>query len=93
VNPWGGSSWTAYTEYFQWQPEHNSNSRQVGVKAGQTLVGSLEFLPLRDAYNLTQRCGCAPPGHLGRRVILTENRSNDSGISVQIHKEWQSMTV
>ena len=58
------------------------NSRQVGVKAGQTLVGSLEFLPLRDAYNLTQRCGCAPPGHLGRRVILTENRSNDSGISV-----------
>eukprot|EP01052_Picozoa_sp_SAG31_P059281 SAG31_NODE_18601_length_630_cov_0.772128_1_plen_36_part_10 len=24
VNPWTGRSWSAYTEYFQWSPEHNS---------------------------------------------------------------------
>jgi len=41
VNPWGGSSWSMYTEYFQWSPEHNSNSPQEPVSAGQTLHGAL----------------------------------------------------
>ena len=54
VNPWGGSSWSMYTEYFQWRPEHNSNSEQRSVEAGQTLRGSLEYKKLTDSYVLTQ---------------------------------------
>ena len=37
VNPWSGSSWSMYTEYFQWSPVHNSNSPQRDVEAGQTI--------------------------------------------------------
>ena len=33
VNPWLGGGWAMYTEYFQWQPVHNSNSDQHGVEA------------------------------------------------------------
>jgi len=54
VNPWGGSSWSMYTEYFQWRPEHNSNSRQYSVKAGQTLHGSIVYDASSDAYLLSQ---------------------------------------
>jgi hypothetical protein len=54
VNPWGGSSWSMYTEYFQWRPTHNSNSRQHPVKAGQTLHGSIVYDASSDAYTVTQ---------------------------------------
>mmetsp|Transcript_44000 Transcript_44000/g.103447 ORF Transcript_44000/g.103447 Transcript_44000/m.103447 type:complete len:216 (+) Transcript_44000:175-822(+) len=54
VNPWFGSSWSMYTEYFQWSPEHNSNSDQYSVKAGQTLHGSLVYDSDTDSYDLTQ---------------------------------------
>jgi len=43
-----------YTEYFQWSPEHNSNSRQERVAAGQHLHGSLVYNAATDAYTLTQ---------------------------------------
>ncbi len=43
-----------YTEYFQWSPEHNSNSDQESVEAGQTLQGSLVYMPNSDAYLLNQ---------------------------------------
>jgi len=55
VNPWSGGAWSMYTEYFQWSPEHNSNSRQQDVKAGQTLHGSLEYIASSDSYTLTQK--------------------------------------
>jgi len=54
VNPWTGSSWAMYTEYFQWSPEANSNSKQQDVKAGQTLHGSLVYSAGGDSYTLTQ---------------------------------------
>jgi hypothetical protein len=54
VNPWGGDSWSMYTEYFQWEPESNSNSDQYGVTAGQTLHGSIVYDESSDSYNLTQ---------------------------------------
>jgi len=54
VNPWSGSSWSMYTEYFQWSPEHNSNSEQQSVKAGDTLRGSLVYNHLSDSYYLSQ---------------------------------------
>ena len=43
-----------YTEYFQWSPEHNSNSPQKSVKAGDTLRGSLVYNHLSDSYYLSQ---------------------------------------
>jgi len=54
VNPWLGNNWAMYTEYFQWSPEHNSNSPQQGVQEGQTLHGSLIYMEEVDSYNLTQ---------------------------------------
>lgn len=54
VNPWLGSNWNMYTEYFQWRPEHNSNSRQESVKSGQTLTGSLLYNSASDSYTLSQ---------------------------------------
>ena len=54
VNPWGGGEWSMYTEYFQWSPEHNSNSHQYTAKAGQTLHGSITYQPAGDSYLLKQ---------------------------------------
>lgn len=55
VNPWGGDGWAMYTEYFQWSPEHNSNSNLINAKAGQTLHGSLVYDKSSDSYELSQR--------------------------------------
>lgn len=56
VNPWlGRAPWGMYTEYFQWSPEHNSNSPQKSVEAGQTLHGTLAYTASSDSYVLTQR--------------------------------------
>lgn len=54
VNPWGGSSWSMYTEYYQWSPTKNSNSAQYAVKAGYTLHGKLLYSAASDAYTLSQ---------------------------------------
>jgi hypothetical protein len=54
VNPWFGSSWSMYTEYFQWSPINNSNSDQRSVESGQTLHGSLVYSASSDSYDLTQ---------------------------------------
>merc|ERR1719506_272967 len=49
VNPWEGSSWSMYTEYYQWSPSRNSNSRAYSVKAGQTLHGSIIYNKASDS--------------------------------------------
>uniref|UniRef100_A0A7S3F1E2 Uncharacterized protein n=1 Tax=Haptolina ericina TaxID=156174 RepID=A0A7S3F1E2_9EUKA len=54
VNPWGGRSWSMYTEYYQWRPSHNSNSIQKPVLSGQTLKGSLVYDASSDSYELSQ---------------------------------------
>ena len=54
VNPWLGNGWNYYTEYFQWEPEDNSNSQQMGIDAGQYLKGSLVYNDDDDSYDLTQ---------------------------------------
>ena len=61
VNPWsgsrfGGGSWSAYTEYYQWSPTHNSNSKSFSVSSGDTLHGSLTYDESSDSYTLTQEC-------------------------------------
>jgi len=54
VNPWGGSSWTAYTEYYQWSPTKNVNSKTITVKAGQTLHGTISYENTTDSYVISQ---------------------------------------
>jgi hypothetical protein len=54
VNPWEGSGWQMYTEYYQWSPSHNSNSKAYNVQPGQTLQGTVVYQPSSDSYELTQ---------------------------------------
>ena len=54
VNPWSGDSWSMYTEYYQWEPENNENSREYGVESGQTLHGSIVYNAAQDSYLLKQ---------------------------------------
>jgi hypothetical protein len=51
VNPWMGNSWSMYTEYFQFLPPWNHNSKSYPVKAGQTLHGSIVYDAATDSYN------------------------------------------
>ena len=50
VNPWLGSSWAAYIEYFQWQPHKNQNSNQGTVQPGDVLYANVTYLPKSDSY-------------------------------------------
>ena len=43
VNPWFGSSWNFYTEYFQWSPTHNQDSSSYGTQTGNRLHGEIVF--------------------------------------------------
>ena len=54
VNHWSGRAWSMHTEYYQWSPEHNSNSRSYTVQAGQTLHGALVYSAADDSYTLSQ---------------------------------------
>lgn len=54
VNPWLGSSWNFYTEYFQWQPTSNSNSQQMSTSAGHILHGSVTWNG-DQTYTILQR--------------------------------------
>ena len=54
VNPWSGSAWSMYTEYYQWSPTHNSNSKTHSVEAGQTLKGTMVYDKSTDSYDLSQ---------------------------------------
>ena len=50
VNPWVGSSWSAYVEYFQWSPTHNENSDSINVGAGDELHGVVTFDESAQTY-------------------------------------------
>jgi hypothetical protein len=54
VNPWSRTAWSMYTEYYQWSPTHNSNSRSYSASAGDVLTGSLVYNATIDSYTLTQ---------------------------------------
>jgi hypothetical protein len=54
VNPWSGSAWSMYTEYYQWSPTSNSNSDSFSVESGQTLHGAIVYDESTDSYELTQ---------------------------------------
>ena len=50
VNPWLGNQWVIYNEYFQWSPEHNQNSAQHVVKAGDQLYGAVTLDASKKSY-------------------------------------------
>jgi len=52
VNPWTGSQWEIYNEYYQWQPTHNENSASHVVAAGDVLYGSITFNQADESYML-----------------------------------------
>jgi hypothetical protein len=52
VNPWTGSQWEIYNEYYQWQPPHNENSQSHVVQAGDVLYGSITFNSADQSYML-----------------------------------------
>jgi len=52
VNPWMGSSWSIYNEYFQWKPVHNENSASHTVQVGDLLYGSVDFNAGNESYTV-----------------------------------------
>lgn len=55
VNPWSGSSWSMYTEYYQWSPSNNEDSDQYGVSAGDQLYGKITYNgDAKQSYTLSQ---------------------------------------
>eukprot|EP01061_Rhynchopus_euleeides_P036434 TRINITY_DN613_c0_g3_i1.p2 TRINITY_DN613_c0_g3~~TRINITY_DN613_c0_g3_i1.p2 ORF type:complete len:229 (+),score=108.12 TRINITY_DN613_c0_g3_i1:43-729(+) len=52
VNPWEGSRWGAYVEYFQWLPTHNENSEEISgtVSPGDVLHGVVTFDESAQTY-------------------------------------------
>lgn len=52
MNPWLGSEWQIYNEYYQWSPSHNFNSASHVVKAGDVLYGSITYVPANNSYTI-----------------------------------------
>lgn len=50
VNPWLGSSWSIYNEYFQWVPENNINSNDHQTQPGDLLYGNVTFDASTQSY-------------------------------------------
>jgi len=86
VNPWGGDGWSMYTEYFQWSPEHNSNSDSYNVKSGQTLKGAIEYLKDQDAYNLTQTI--VETGEMSQQIVKCQDGKKFTIPYVVYEKVW-----
>lgn len=86
VNPWGGRSWSMYTEYYQWSPSHNSNSRSYSVQAGQTLHGTVEYEASSDSYLLTQEI--VETGAKSSQTVKCQNGKKYTIPYVVYEKEW-----
>ena len=51
VNPWLGSSWAGYIEYFQWRPENNIDSAQGTVRPGDLIYGNVSLSADGTSYD------------------------------------------
>lgn len=71
VNPWSRTSWSMYTEYYQWSPTHNSNSKSFSCSAGDTLTGLVEYDEKTDSYTLTQTN--LDTGDVSSQVVEAQN--------------------
>lgn len=86
VNPWEGSSWQMYTEYYQWSPSHNSNSRAYSVQAGQTLHGVLAYDASSDSYELSQTI--VETGRTSSQTVKCQSGKKYTIPYVVYEKEW-----
>jgi len=86
VNPWSQTSWAAYTEYYQWQPTHNSNSQSISVKAGQTLQGTLTYVSSTDSYTLEQKV--IETGAVSSQKVTCQNGKKYRIPYVVYEKKW-----
>jgi len=75
VNPWGGQSWSMYTQYNQYNPGRARVSKERSVEQGQMLRGSIEWDPSSDAYIISQ-------------TILETGVSSSQRIEAQDHKKF-----
>ena len=71
VNPWSGRSWSMYTEYFQWKPVRNSNSKAVSARAGQTLHGMISYDQSTDSYIISQTI--VETGEISTQTVKCQN--------------------
>lgn len=86
VNPWEGNGWEMYTEYYQWSPSHNSNSRAYSVKPGQTLHGAVTYQASTDSYELTQTI--VETGQTSSQVVKCQSGKKYVIPYVVYEKEW-----
>jgi len=87
VNPWQGSGWDMYTEYYQWSPSHNSNSKSYSVKPGQTLHGAVVYDSSSDSYTLTQTI--VETGQSSSQVVPCQSGKKYVIPYVVYEKEWR----
>jgi Peptidase A4 family len=50
VNPWTGSSWAFYIEYYQWSPTHNQDSKMMSIQPGDILHGVVTYNQGQNSY-------------------------------------------
>lgn len=86
VNPWEGRGWSMYTEYYQWSPSHNSNSRAYNVQPGQNLHGSVVYDASSDSYTLTQTI--VETGETSSQVVKCQSGKKYVIPYVVYEKEW-----
>jgi hypothetical protein len=74
VNPWFGSSWNFYTEYYQWSPTNNQDSTSYGTQTGHVLQGEIVFNGAdKQSYD----------------VIQTDTTSGQtSKMTIPVQKHW-----
>jgi len=87
VNPWMGSSWSYYTEYFQWSPEDNSNSDSYDIEPGQELHGTLVYDETTDSYQLTQTNTAT--GKTSQQTVKCQNGKKYTIPYVVYEKVWK----
>lgn len=77
VNPWFGTGWSMYTEYYQWSPSHNKDSTQYSVSAGDQLFGQITFNgESEQSYTLKQ-------------TDVTTGQTSEMVIPVQVGSDGQ----
>lgn len=86
VNPWMGNQWSAYTEWFQWQPERNSNSDSFSVNPGEVLHGVMEFINGTDSYKVSQTS--ITTGRSSSQIVKVLPRQDYSILYIVYEKLW-----
>ena len=80
VNPWIGSEWQSYIEYFQWVPERNKNSLSHVTYPGDTFHSLIEYK--ESHFNINGSNVTTPYYHV-RHSDLTQHWTIENRVPVQ----------